>query len=393
MSKKVTLLRIFVSSPGDVQEEREAITRIVNEFNAIWEKDDIQLRVVKLETDVTPGVAEYPQEVVNKDIGEYDIFVGIMWKRFGTETKNAGSGTEEEYNIAYERYQQNPDQLQIMFYFNKAQINFEDIDPEQITSIREFKSKLGEEGVLYWPYEGIDNFERIIRIHLIQKVQEWGESWGTGVHVQNIESEEKIDSVDETSIFYDDDEEDGFIDLIEIGTYNFESSTESINKISEAIKIVGENINEKGEEFQESQIPTPNMNQGKRILKRTADEMVQFVKRVEPEIPIFSETFSIGIDAFTRAAAIIGDFQGDNQSEIEGALIAVKGIRSSIPPALESMQVLRDTVNGLPRISRDINIAKKRMVRTLDDLIKEIKSSMSIALEAEKTLEEVLTDI
>ena len=38
-----------------------------------------------------------PQDVVNRQIGEYDLFVGILWNRMGTPTAVATSGTEEEF--------------------------------------------------------------------------------------------------------------------------------------------------------------------------------------------------------------------------------------------------------------------------------------------------------
>ncbi|WP_462074860.1 hypothetical protein [Nitrospira sp. CMX1] len=54
--------------------------------------------------------------MINDQIGEYDIFIGIMWRRFGTPTGVAGSGTEGEFRIAYKRWQENP-QIALMFYF------------------------------------------------------------------------------------------------------------------------------------------------------------------------------------------------------------------------------------------------------------------------------------
>ncbi|ADZ10521.1 hypothetical protein Metbo_2307 [Methanobacterium lacus] len=120
--------------------------------------------------------------------------------------------------------------------------------------------------------------------------------------------------------------------------------------------------------------------------------MEQFVKRVAPEIPVFSDSFSIGIDYYARAAAILNDFPDVNKEEISNSLINVQGIKSSIIPALAGIQGLRDTVYNLPCISRDINLAKKRMVSILDDLIKELNSSKDLTSEAEKILEKAVVD-
>ena len=60
-----------------------------------------------------------PQGIINKQIGEYDIFIGMMWKRFGTPTGKAGSGTEEEFRLAYE-YWETTKSVMILFYFCQA---------------------------------------------------------------------------------------------------------------------------------------------------------------------------------------------------------------------------------------------------------------------------------
>ena len=40
-----------------------------------------------------------PQQIINSQVSdEYDIFIGILWTRFGTPTERAGSGTEEEFS-------------------------------------------------------------------------------------------------------------------------------------------------------------------------------------------------------------------------------------------------------------------------------------------------------
>lgn len=394
ISEQVTLLKVFVASPEDVKGERKSVTKIVDELNDIRVKDNILLKVVKWETDVSPGVDEYPQEVINKQIGDdYDIFIGIMWKQFGTPTGRAGSGTEEEFDRAYERYQKDPNNIQIMVYFNQTSpTNLDDIDIEQLNLVREFKSNLGVEGVLYWHYDGIDSFERFLRMHLIKKIQQWGKSWGTNSIKAKIK--ESIQEMDEKEsiINFDDNEEYGLIDLIEIGNDNFETSVQSLNRISDAIIAVGDNIEVKGEEFKQSQTPTPNMKQGQRILKSISNEMEEFVERIKPELPIFSDNFSMGIDTLTHAAALTNDFQIETEDPILNAIKTVQEIRESILPALRSVQGLRDTTNNLPRISRDINMAKKHMVTILDELIKEINSAKDLTSEAEKTLEKAWLD-
>ena len=47
-----------------------------------------------------------PEVLINDQIGKYDIFLGVMWRRFGTPTGVAESGTEEEFRRALELWAQ-----------------------------------------------------------------------------------------------------------------------------------------------------------------------------------------------------------------------------------------------------------------------------------------------
>src|SRR4051812_17899451 len=104
MSAAPDKIRVFVSSPGDVGAELERLDEVVKELNGEFtarEKVSVELRSWR--TDAVPSAGR-PQAVVTQWIGEYHIYVGVMWRRFGTPTGVAGSGTEEEFNLAYDSW-------------------------------------------------------------------------------------------------------------------------------------------------------------------------------------------------------------------------------------------------------------------------------------------------
>jgi len=83
-------VRIFVASPGDVSEERARLARVVESMNRtgnVAERLGLTLELLRWETHVAPDVGR-PQQVVfdQLDPHEWDIFVGILWMRFGTRT-------------------------------------------------------------------------------------------------------------------------------------------------------------------------------------------------------------------------------------------------------------------------------------------------------------------
>ena len=100
LMKTKNIIRIVLSSPGDVKEERDAMEDVIEELNhGIAEDRHLRLELSRWETDVYPGFhPEGPQGLIDPllKIEECDILLGIFWKRFGTPTKEALSGTEHE---------------------------------------------------------------------------------------------------------------------------------------------------------------------------------------------------------------------------------------------------------------------------------------------------------
>jgi hypothetical protein len=171
MADKIQQLRAFVASPGDVKAERTQLERVVREINqtvaAIAPEKRITLELVRWETNVAPGLGRDAQDVVNRQIGPYDIFVGIMWKRFGTPTAVADSGTEEEFRRAFETWTANP-RLPVLFYFCQAPSpppsTLDEI--EQLGKVLKFRNELSQKG-LVWDYGGPADFADVVRPHLI----------------------------------------------------------------------------------------------------------------------------------------------------------------------------------------------------------------------------------
>lgn len=166
------LFKIFLASPGDTDAERRAADEVVDEINkSIGSRDNFRLELLKWENDTYPSMGEDGQDVINKQIGgDYQIFVGIMWKKFGTPTKRAGSGTEEEFELAYDRFTKKKD-IQIMFYFNSCPIP-QDADLLQFQKVREFKKKIEDLGAYHKPFESTIDFEKKLRMDLTRYVKD-----------------------------------------------------------------------------------------------------------------------------------------------------------------------------------------------------------------------------
>jgi hypothetical protein len=168
-------LRVFVASPGDVGRERDAMLGVVNELNrtleALIPAAGVRLDLVRWETHTHPGLGR-PQELINEQIGTYDIFVGIMWKRFGAPTGAAESGTQEEFELALTRWQKHGTP-RICFYFSNAAAPppraADEID--QLQHVAAFRTQLMHLGLIS-EYEDASTFPAMVRPHLTLVVGE-----------------------------------------------------------------------------------------------------------------------------------------------------------------------------------------------------------------------------
>jgi hypothetical protein len=156
---------VFVASPSDVQKERNLLADVINDINEINGAPlGYELDLWRYEDNAYPS-ANKPQELINNIIKPYQIFIGIMWKRFGTPTSNAESGTQEEYNIAYEAWQKKQVE-DVMFYFSKRPFSPVTVEEtEQMGKVLRFKNELNGKSLI-WEYTGPNDFKEKILKHL-----------------------------------------------------------------------------------------------------------------------------------------------------------------------------------------------------------------------------------
>ena len=96
------ILTVFLASPGDLQEERNITRLSVERVNKILSRRvRWQIELLGWE-DTLPGYSR-PQALINKDVDSCDLFLGILWRRWGQDTGKYSSGFEEEFIRARER--------------------------------------------------------------------------------------------------------------------------------------------------------------------------------------------------------------------------------------------------------------------------------------------------
>jgi len=373
MARTITLLKIFVASPSDLNDERNLIADIVDELNiSFLNKSDIKLELVKWETHANPGTNDYSQKVINTDISDdYDIFIGLMWSKFGTPTQEYGSGTEEEFNNAYSRYKADSASVKIMFYFKQAPIQFDKIDIESIVSIRNFKYSLGEKGVLYWDYNTIEEFQKLFRIQLTRKIQDLQLNMPK---TTAIAIKEQIATVAL-------DEELGLLDFIEEGEDSFNEVVEILLRMTDAIDWIGKRFTSRSEEIKRQNTLNPEMGNKakKRLINSSANDINTFNQRLNTEIPLFAETYKKGIDCFSNAIKISLDLQSDKVEDIANAIESIRSFIYTIGSTNQTCEEFRQSFDELPRMTKEFNTAKRLSSGILFDLMSEFDIAINLA--------------
>jgi hypothetical protein len=204
-SKQMRPIRIFLSSPGDVEEERELLQGVVNELDQRYKSGfKVRLDLVRFET-FAPEVGPPPQDIVSRnigDFGDYDIFVGIMWRRFGTPTKRFGSGTEEEFRQAFAAWEKKQ-RPTILFYFSDEPFSLPSLSPKEVAQIKKvykFREELKSKGLIR-AYPSRQKFADLVRVDLGQKIDEWLKKEGLwpSLPIQPTQTDRVLKDVSDTS--------------------------------------------------------------------------------------------------------------------------------------------------------------------------------------------------
>lgn len=202
-NKQVTKLHIFVASPGDVKPEREIVHAVAAELSRdgnVASQLGMTLEVLDWRN-VTPKMGR-PQQVILDELKakKWDIFMGILWQRFGNDTgkvdpqtgRTFGSGTVEEFKTAYRLWKKTKTRRpQISFYRCNRPIDADQADLDQVKKVREFfgnfDAKKKSPG-LYQTFLTRDDFEQQIRSDLTKYLFEHRKMYCTICNGDFIES-------------------------------------------------------------------------------------------------------------------------------------------------------------------------------------------------------------
>lgn len=161
MPKNVLEYKCLMISPSDVEEERNALTELVGNWNAqIGKALDARLDLVRYESHATPEMGAEAQAVLNNQIVDScDFGVALFWSRLGTPTRQFESGSVEEVRKLINR------SARVLVYFSQRAIPKDIFDIAQLTKLEEFRKEIEKEGFL-GKYSDIHNLREQVLLHI-----------------------------------------------------------------------------------------------------------------------------------------------------------------------------------------------------------------------------------
>ncbi|MGO8955506.1 MAG: DUF4062 domain-containing protein [Rhodomicrobium sp.] len=165
MSVSATVFEAFVSSPQDVSEERKLVSSVLLELNTIYIRSNKLLVWPVMWENLSHGRGLDPQDVINRQVEKFDVFIGILWSRFGTATRRAGSGTEEEFLRAL-KLADDGHAVQFLIFNRKSGFPA-DVDEEQLKKVRAFQKVIATHGILSHAYKDAQEFESLFRKEML----------------------------------------------------------------------------------------------------------------------------------------------------------------------------------------------------------------------------------
>jgi Domain of unknown function (DUF4062) len=133
------VLNVFLASPSDLKDERLAAEDVIASVNKLTgQRFGWQVDLHKWE-DTAPGFGR-PQAQINPMVDNCDLFVGVLWERWGQPSGTHTSGFEEEFERARER-RKGQDKPEIWLVFKDVHPNKLTDPGDQLKKVIDFRNR------------------------------------------------------------------------------------------------------------------------------------------------------------------------------------------------------------------------------------------------------------
>ena len=403
MARTLHQLTVFVSGPSGTEAEKAALRKVAEEISRRMEKTHgVTLRVVSWPDDFRPGLNSDPQSEVNRQLGsDWDIYVGVLGSRFGNATPREASGTQEEFESALARFQQDSTSVRLLFYFKRSTEDPFLLDIDQLQQVRAFRDSLGGRGVLYRDFTDTHEFTQRVREHLDSLIiDEWRDgAWATvsveasAVTLARRSTEATEDAFPSASLgVADDDPQELELGLLEyVAAFNeaVESISEIMTALGAATERIGEKmsartaeINELQADFEQhknvggSRAQQQFIGKNRAIVDQAAEDLDEFVRAMAPRVAEYTTQNRALFENYRRAFVVPNEF-GERDTRHDRRALA--RLISSTTESREKVMGFQASVGGLPGLTGKFKRSRRRASAVLGEMIAEMSFAVDEA--------------
>ncbi len=169
MTTVASELQLFIASPSDLSEERARIRAVADlVVTACGVNLGVRIRPTGWE-DIAPNLGR-PQDLINPLVDSCDIFVGLLHRRWGSDSGTHSSGFAEEWERVVSRRDTGNAPAVALFFKHIDEAEESDPGP-QLTKVIEFRKRIGEEHVaLYREFVTAADFDQQLFMYLAELV-------------------------------------------------------------------------------------------------------------------------------------------------------------------------------------------------------------------------------
>ena len=396
MPQQLTRLTVFISCPNDLSAEKKVVASVIQELNrSLGESHHILLNAMMWETDVIPGLGADAQSVINAQIsGKYDIYIGLLGSRFGSKTPRAESGTQEEFDIAYERYHKNPDSIRVLFYFKTTpHESIYKIALDQLQKVIDFRQKLGAAGGLYFDFANADDLFKVVSDHLRKLITEqWdGTRWKvlsplpTGHLIPVVPSGTDLGETRNVLDHPSDEDSDsaGFLDFIVTAESALDAALKAIMNIGSFTERSTEETNSTIKKLNTA-VEQKNAREMKNAINHLSMIMSKHSSDLRRELTVLEGSLNKAFVSTETALKMYSEDQLGDPSQLKGLAESLTPFIVSLRGSREMADEMQKTMGSLPGYTRDFKAA----LRQTRQVYSEMSATMTVLLGRTMTAQE-----
>lgn len=374
------IIDVFLSSPEDVYDERQFVIKTAKEWNSLRSKTTgYHVNVLIWEDIVAPILSDRSQSAVKEQIGEeYDVYLGMMWGRFGSPTGVADSGTVEEFEDALKRYKSG-DAVRLAMLFKTNDIPQSDLIGEQFDKVKLFKKRYADEGGFYGEFDNEDRLRSLLNRIFEQIVSTRNEEGGSsepsglsdyaGSSLASTSQIAEDASTNLTAASCGDD-----LGLVEVNerlefvanhqTVFFEGYTKVSNNANAEIEAATSELQDL------MTLGQADPKKVKRPIGRISTVMNKSAAYLEDNLSEFKSYNNELVTLTEQGLDVAGDFHDNsNRADLKEAVSGV--IQTLLENRLATEELIK-TVEGLPRVTTEMGRARNRLISTQRELRNEL---------------------